>query len=206
MVLEKLSEVVLLEFEAHEEDNYFYDLYGPPRRLEVDGEWGVGESWPGNAVALNFDGTRIVIGSQGSVQIFEEANVYEGEYYEWTQLGSTISGNAPDQEGGSFGSHVAVTADGGRVAIGQPLIGEVEEEFSVVQIGVVINRVASTWFQLGTGRAAATPRLPHGSSKGCSPRRRGHEVTPPIGEGVRVGRRSMATKRFERPRAGPFLQ
>lgn len=69
----------------------------------------------GESVAINADGTRVIIGSPGG-NLPEEgfAQVFELNGDEWTQLGENLGGNG--ERGPTVAHDVAISADGNRVA------------------------------------------------------------------------------------------
>lgn len=73
----------------------------------------------GCAVALSGDGTRIVVGALGNSEIEFRSGyvrVFDWDGTGWTKIGSSIYG-AQDQ--GFLGTAVAISADGGRIAVGE---------------------------------------------------------------------------------------
>ena len=84
---------------------------------DIDGEAASDES--GFSVALSADGTRLAVGAYanaGGGFLAGQARVFEYTGAAWTQLGSDIDGRAAtDLAGGS----VALSADGGRLAVGE---------------------------------------------------------------------------------------
>jgi len=92
---------------------YHYTLVGDD--LEGDDE----SKFFGSAVAVSGDGTRVAVGSQGdygytgSVIVFE----YNPSTLQWAPFGTKIRG----QSGGDyFGSSLAMSNDGSRLAVGAP--------------------------------------------------------------------------------------
>ena len=85
---------------------------------DIDGE-ATGDFF-GESVALSSDGTRMVVGAgrnqdngtrSGHVRVFQENSEV------WSQVGGDIDGISND---GLFGSSVAISADGTRIAVGGP--------------------------------------------------------------------------------------
>lgn len=72
----------------------------------------------GSSVALSADGTRVVIGAPlngGNGAEAGHARVFQRSATGWTQIGVDLDGEAA---GDRFGTSVAITADGNRVAVG----------------------------------------------------------------------------------------
>ena len=69
----------------------------------------------GWSVALSSAGTRMAIGAIGNNGNAGHVRVYDWTENQWTQVGSALIGEAADDE---FGSSVALSSDGTRVAIG----------------------------------------------------------------------------------------
>ena len=75
----------------------------------------------GSSVALSSNGTRVAIGAPyegGDNNGIGHVRVYDWTESEWTQVGSDLNG---ETRGDTFGSSVALSSDGTRVAIGAPL-------------------------------------------------------------------------------------
>lgn len=80
-------------------------------------------SWFGNAIELSENGRRLVAGAPVHTGIAEATGlvkVYELENGNWNQIGSDLEGTERD---GFFGFSVAITNDGNRIAVGNPLVG-----------------------------------------------------------------------------------
>ncbi len=72
------------------------------------------------SVALSSDGGRLAVGERGhdgNGQDSGDTRVFEYDGAAWTQLGSDIDGEAAGDESGAS---VALSADGGRLAVGAP--------------------------------------------------------------------------------------
>ena len=85
---------------------------------DIDGEAAGDQS--GYAVAMSTDGNRIAIGgirNDGSDNNAGHVRVYSWNGTTWTPTGTDIDGEAAGDE---FGSSVAMSADGNRIAIGAP--------------------------------------------------------------------------------------
>ena len=83
---------------------------------DIDGE--AAEDRSGNSVSLSSDGSRLVIGApRNSDNASDSGHVraYQWSGTAWKQLGSDIDGEAA---GDQFGFHVALSADGNRLAGG----------------------------------------------------------------------------------------
>jgi hypothetical protein len=82
----------------------------------IEGEMSGDQS--GGAVALSSDGTRVVIGAavnDGTANQAGHARVFERTADSWVQLGADLDGEAATD---LFGTSVAISANGGRVAVG----------------------------------------------------------------------------------------
>lgn len=92
-------------------------------------------------MALNADGTRIVVGAASTVN--GTTRVYERTGSTWTQMGTDILGEAP---GDRAGISVAITAAGTRIAVGAYL-----NDGNLLNAGHVrvYDFVAGTWTQVG---------------------------------------------------------
>ncbi len=107
----------------------------------IDGEAAFDNS--GSSVTLSADGGRIAIGAPGNIQGSAAGHVrmYEWRNGFWTQLGNDIDGEATGEKSGCS---IALSSDGGRLAVGAP-------EHSANDAGQV--RVyewrSSSWIQLG---------------------------------------------------------
>lgn len=74
----------------------------------------------GSSVSISADGTRVATGAPtatSSGDVTGQARIYQLENDEWVQLGSSLFGKAA---GDKFGTSVALSADGKRVAVGAP--------------------------------------------------------------------------------------
>lgn len=85
---------------------------------DIEGE--TSESYSGNSVSLNYDGSIVAIGassndengfSSGQVRLYQFINTI------WVQIGQDING---DEEGDGFGTAVSISLDGSIVAVGAP--------------------------------------------------------------------------------------
>jgi len=108
---------------------------------------GVANSQSGNSVALNSNGTVVVIGARyadifvtdgGSIRIYQYSSGT------WNQLGSTISGGSTISE--LIGSSVAISDDGFTVAYGAPKYDTNGVDRGLVNI---FKWNGTTWSQLG---------------------------------------------------------
>lgn len=95
----------------------------------------------GHAMALNADGTRIVVGAYGSTN--GTTRVYERSGANWTQLGADIIGEGSDDRAGTS---VAINAAGTRIAIGAYLNDDGGGSAGHVR---VYDFIAGTWTQVG---------------------------------------------------------
>ena len=89
-----------------------------PTGTDIDGE--AAGDWSGYSVAMSADGNRIAVGgirNDGSANNAGHVRVYSWNGTAWTPTGTDIDGEAADDE---FGSSVAMSADGNRIAIGAP--------------------------------------------------------------------------------------
>ena len=119
---------------------------------DIDGEYRNDRS--GSAVALSADGNRVAIGATentGSGGPWGHVRVFDWDGARWVQAGADIDA---EPGGGGFGSAVALSADGNRVAIGAPF-------GSSAQAGHVrvFDWDGTVWVQAGAdidGEAAAT--------------------------------------------------
>ena len=85
---------------------------------DIDGE--AAGDWLGYSVAMSTDGNRIAIGgirNDGSDNNAGHVRVYSWNGTTWTPTGTDIDGEAAGDE---FGSSVAMSADGNRIAVGAP--------------------------------------------------------------------------------------
>jgi hypothetical protein len=88
---------------------------------DIDGE--VADDWSGSSVAMNADGTTVVIGagaapfSNGISVDAGQARVFDWNGASWVQRGADIDGEAVGDESGSS---VAISGDGNTVVIGAP--------------------------------------------------------------------------------------
>ena len=83
---------------------------------DLDGE--AAEDASGSALALNADGSRLVIGAANNDDNGSRAGhvrVYQWSGNEWTQLGTDIDGQLENE---GFGGSVSISGDGNRLAIG----------------------------------------------------------------------------------------
>ncbi len=96
----------------------------------------------GHAIALNADGTRMVVGAYGSAN--GTTRVYERSGASWTQLGANILGEGTDD---GAGTSVAINAAGTRIAIGAPRNDGTGANSGQVR---VFDLVAGSWTQVGT--------------------------------------------------------
>lgn len=71
----------------------------------------------GSSIALSNDGSRVAVGAPGHSSDTGRVQVYELSGSSWAQLGSNLDGDAADD---LFGSAVALSGDGSRIAIGAP--------------------------------------------------------------------------------------
>jgi hypothetical protein len=108
---------------------------------DIDGEASNDQS--GHSVSLSADGTRVAIGAPyngGAAR--GHTRVYELSGGVWTQLGVDLDGALDDQSGYS----VSLSADGTRVAIGAPYIGDNGSESGHTR---VYGLSGGVWTQLG---------------------------------------------------------
>ena len=108
----------------------------------------------GGSLALSSDGGRIVIGATGNDEAGQEAGharVFDLVANSWTQVGSDIDGEAAE---GLAGSSVAISADGNRIAIGEP------EQWNSPSSGGkvrVFDLVQGSWEQVGASLDGEAP-------------------------------------------------
>ena len=77
----------------------------------------------GGDVALSDDGNTLIVGANGNDTNADDAGqarIYRFDGAVWAQLGATINGA---ERGDALGNTVAISGDGGRVAIGAPFAG-----------------------------------------------------------------------------------
>ena len=115
---------------------------------DIDGESRYEQA--GYAVALSDDGTRLAVGAPGGDGNRGLVRVYGWSGTEWSQLGDTITGDAPSD---TSGWSVALSAGGTRLAVGAP-----GSDASAANAGrvTVFDWTGSTWTRLGSvdGEAA----------------------------------------------------
>ena len=75
----------------------------------------------GRSVALSSDGTRVAIGAPWNDCDVGQVRIYDWTKGQWTQVGSSLNG---ETQGDMFGSRIALSSDGTRVAIGIPTYDE----------------------------------------------------------------------------------
>jgi len=100
------------------------------------------------SIAFSEDGTRIAIGhvgdssgnDLGTVVIFE----WDASTADWVQVGDGIQGNHLE----SFGTSVAISADGNRVLAGGDFLGNFAFSKGVARV-YELNPATSTWVQVG---------------------------------------------------------
>lgn len=83
---------------------------------DIDGE-AVGD-WSGSGVSLSQDGSRVAIGApnnNGTAPDAGQVRIYELTSGTWVQVGADLDGEGVMDQ---FGYSVALSADGGRVAVG----------------------------------------------------------------------------------------
>lgn len=95
----------------------------------------------GARVALNADGTRMIVGSIGSTN--GTARVYQWNGATWTQLGQALNGEA---SGDRFGSAVAINDVGDRIAVGGYLNDGAGTNTGHVR---VFDLAGGSWVQVG---------------------------------------------------------
>ena len=112
---------------------------------DLDGE--AADDGFGVSVALSADGTRVAIGSwynDGNGESAGHTRVYDWTGSQWTQVGSDLDGEAA---GDHFGSSVALSAKGTRVAIGATLNDGNGDDAGHVR---VYDWTGSQWTQVGS--------------------------------------------------------
>ena len=97
----------------------------------------------GGTIALNSDGTRIVVGATTSTGGNGTTRVYQRSGSAWAQLGGDIVGEAADDRSGSG---VAINAAGTRIAIGAYLNDGNGSASGHVR---VFDLIGTTWTQVG---------------------------------------------------------
>jgi hypothetical protein len=100
----------------------------------------------GNAVAMNNDGTRIIIGShRGSINSTHQGHsrIFEWNGTNWTQMGSTIFGDLQDYSGSS----VSINGDGNIIVIGSPYNDDNGPQAGLVK---TYEWSGSQWIQMGS--------------------------------------------------------
>lgn len=95
----------------------------------------------GARVALNADGTRMIVGATGSAN--GTARVYQWNGATWTLLGQPLDGEAA---GDRFGASVAINAVGNRIAVGGSLNDGGGTNSGHVR---VFDLVGGSWVQVG---------------------------------------------------------
>ena len=115
---------------------------------DVDGEAQFEQS--GYSVALSDDGSRLAVGAPGGDSNRGLVRVYVWSGSEWSQLGDTISG---DEASDTSGWSVALSADGGRLAVGAP--GNDASASNAGRVSV-FTWSGSAWTRLGSVDGEAT--------------------------------------------------
>lgn len=110
----------------------------------IDGEAGGDRS--GEAISLSSGGLSLAVGapfSDGNGDTSGHVRVYEYDGSAWVQLGFDMDGEEPTNQ---FGSSVALSADGSRVAAGAPFHGPDGDQSGQVR---VYEFTSIGWLQLG---------------------------------------------------------
>jgi hypothetical protein len=105
-----------------------------------------GDQFGGTGIALSADGSRIVIGGALNDDVATNAGharVFERDGDGWTQLGVDIDGEAADDR---FGSAVAISDDGSRIAVGSYLNDGTGNGSGHVRVFDYVN---GAWTQVG---------------------------------------------------------
>jgi FG-GAP repeat len=116
----------------------------------------------GWSVALSSDGTRVAIGAPGNYIQAGQVRVHDWTGSQWTQVGSDLDGEADRDR---FGSSVALSSDGTRVAIGAPYNGDNSTMAGHVR---VYDWTGSQWTQVGSDLNGETAYNYFGSSVALS--------------------------------------
>lgn len=99
---------------------------------DIDGD--AGDDRSGSSVALSADGDVVAIGApgnDGSASDAGQVKVFRYENQSWTQVGADIEGEAADDQSGFA---VALSADGGTVAVGSPFNDGSGEDAGTVKV------------------------------------------------------------------------
>lgn len=129
-----------------------YDLTGATWTQIGSDIQGVNNEGMGRAVALNGDGTRVVVGGNGGNGTGGVVKVYRDSSGVWVKVGNTITGEA---SGDSFGSSVAISSSGNRIVGGAPNNSGNGTNAGNVR---VFDWIAGSWIQSGSdfdGEAAS---------------------------------------------------
>lgn len=99
--------------------------------------------WHGTSVALSSDGSLLAVGAPGFDSYRGCVRVFRWQGNTWTQRGATIEGDA-DSDG--MGRSVALSADGGVLAVGAPHTGADGDHMGFAR---VFTWTANAWVQRG---------------------------------------------------------
>jgi len=100
----------------------------------------------GNAVAISNNGNRVIVGAPvptNTTTLPGYAKVFDYDGSNWIQVGSDLIGEAAQDR---FGSAVAISADGNRIAIGAPLN---DESALVAGHTRIFDFDGTDWIQIG---------------------------------------------------------
>ena len=126
--------------------NIYYKQIGS----DIDGEASGDNSALYSSLSLSGDGSIVAIGAienDGGGNNSGHVRVYQNINSVWTQLGSDIDGENPNDE---FGRSISLSSDGTRIAIGAHKHGVAHEDYHRGRVKVYdYDDVTNSWTQLG---------------------------------------------------------